>query len=335
MAGVMAAHQVVPVMPWLTKRTLPSPRPALMPPVCGELAMSAVHTALSPWFVIGGFACAELGKRLPDNAIVSCDSGTISTWWARHIPVKRGQMHSVSGTLATIIGIGTLLLTATGAFGEIQTSLNAIWKAEPSANLSQLVRARLLSLGLVVTLGFLMLVSLAVSAALTALGDYLNSLFPAGHLLMSTISFVISLTLIAVLFAVIYKVLPEKPIAWRDVVIGAVVTALLFTIGKSVIGLYIGSSNVASSYGAAGALLIILLWVYYSAQIFLLGAEFTRAYAERHGSHASEHQSESGSTSSATAGLRPRTHRRPAAGVSTKVDNEAAFPKRSDQSAIH
>jgi membrane protein len=208
-----------------------------------------------------------------------------------------------SGTLATIIGIGTLLLTATGAFGEIQTSLNAIWKAEPSSNLSQLVRARLLSLGLVVTLGFLMLVSLVVSAALTALEEYLNRLFPAGHLMMSAMSFVISLTLIAVLFAAIYKVLPDKPIAWRDVAAGAVVTAVLFTIGKSIIGLYIGSSNVASSYGAAGAFLMILLWVYYSAQIFLLGAEFTRAYAERHGSHASEPQADDGPN----AVLQPKT----------------------------
>lgn len=112
--------------------------------------------------------------------------------------------------------------------------------------------------------------------------------------MMSAMSFVISLTLIAVLFAAIYKVLPDKPIAWRDVAVGAVVTAMLFTIGKSIIGFYIGSSNVASSYGAAGAFLIILLSVYYSAQIFLLGAEFTRAYAERHGSHASEPQTGDG-----------------------------------------
>ena len=197
-----------------------------------------------------------------------------------------------SGMLATIIGIGTLLLTASGAFSEMQTSLNVIWKAQPSGNLSQLVRARLLSLGLVMTLGFLMLVSLAVSAALAALGDYLDALFPPGQLVMSALSFVVSLTLIAALFAAIYKVLPDKPIAWRDVVVGAAVTAVLFTAGKSVIGLYLGRSNVASSYGAAGAFLILLLWVYYSAQIFLLGAEFTRAYAERHGSHTAEHQIE-------------------------------------------
>jgi membrane protein len=193
-----------------------------------------------------------------------------------------------SGAVATILGIVTLLLTATGAFAEIQSALNAIWKAAPSLGLSELVRARLVSLGLVVTLGFLMLVSLAVSAGLTALGSYLSDLFPGAHFLMSLLNGVVSLIFISALFAAIYKILPDKPIAWRDVGVGAVVTAVLFTIGKSLIALYIGSSNVASSYGAAGALLIMLLWVYYSAQIFLLGAEFTRAYAEEHGSHAAQ-----------------------------------------------
>jgi membrane protein len=181
-----------------------------------------------------------------------------------------------------------LLLTATGALAEIQSALNAIWKATPSVGLSQLVRARLVSLGLVMTLGFLMLVSLVVSAGLTALGSYLSYLLPGGNFLMSLLNWLISLIFISALFAAIYKILPDKPIAWGDVAVGAVVTAILFTIGKSLIGLYIGSSSVASSYGAAGALLIILVWVYYSAQIFLVGAEYTRAYAERHGSHASE-----------------------------------------------
>jgi membrane protein len=143
-----------------------------------------------------------------------------------------------------------------------------------------------MSLGLVFTLGFLMLVSLVVSAALTALGDYLSGLFPGAGLLMSLLNSTISLVLISALFAAIYKVLPDTPIAWRDVAVGSVATAILFTVGKSLIGLYIGSTSIASSYGAAGALLIIILWVYYSAQIFLIGAEYTRAYAETHGSHA-------------------------------------------------
>jgi membrane protein len=200
----------------------------------------------------------------------------------------RSANNRESGIWATIIGIATLLLTASGTFAEIQTALNAIWKAAPSANLSDLVRARLLSLGLVVTLGFLMLVSLVVRAALAALGSYLDYLVPVGQILGAIAHFVLSLSLISALFAAIYKILPDKPISWRDVGVGAVATALLFVLGKSLIGFYIGSSGVASSYGAAGALLIILLWVYYSAQVFLLGAEFTKAYAAAHGCHASE-----------------------------------------------
>ena len=193
--------------------------------------------------------------------------------------------HETTGVFATVIGVGTLLLTSTGAFAEIQSALNAVWKATPSVGFFALIRSRLMSLGLVLTLGFLMLVSLVVSAALTALGDYLSGLFPGAGFLMSLLNSTISLVLIATLFVVIYKILPDTPIAWRDVVVGSVATAILFTVGKSLIGLYIGSTSVASSYGAAGALLIILLWVYYSAQIFLLGAEYTRAYAETHGSH--------------------------------------------------
>jgi membrane protein len=190
--------------------------------------------------------------------------------------------HETTGVLATVIGVGTLLLTSTGTFAEIQSALNAVWKTSPSVGFSALIA---MSLGLVFTLGFLMLVSLVVSAALTALGDYLSGLFPGAGFLMSLLNWTISFLLISALFAAIYKILPDTPIAWRDVALGSVATAILFTVGKSLIGLYIGSTSVASSYGAAGALLIILLWVYYSAQIFLLGAEYTRAYAENHGSH--------------------------------------------------
>jgi membrane protein len=192
-----------------------------------------------------------------------------------------------SGMIATLIGIGTLLVGATGVFGEIQSSLNVIWKAEPRrSTVSRLVRARIASFGLILTLGFLLVVSLVVSAALSALDTYLSGIFPGIHILFQGLNFVISLALISVLFGAIYKFLPDTQIAWRDVLIGAFVTALLFTIGKTLIGLYIGSSKVASSYGAAGALIVILLWIYYSAQIFLFGAEFTKTYAVSHGTHA-------------------------------------------------
>jgi membrane protein len=178
------------------------------------------------------------------------------------------------------------MITASGVFGKLQSTLNAIWKAEPIGltTVSRLIRARAASLGLVAALGFLLMVSLVVSAALTAFGNYLNSVLPFGELLLPAMHFVVSLLLISVLFAAIYKVLPDRHLEWRDVVVGGIVTAILFNIGKSLIGWYIGSSAVASSYGAAGALIVLLLWVYYSIQIFLLGAEFTKIYANRHGS---------------------------------------------------
>lgn len=185
-----------------------------------------------------------------------------------------------SGILATMIGVVTVLATASGVFGEMQSALNAIWKAKPQGGtVSRLVRARAASLGLVAALGFLLLVSLAVSAALTAFGNYLNAILPFGKIIIEALNVLVSLALISILFAAIYKVLPDRPIEWRDVIVGAVGTAVLFTIGKSLVGWYIGSSAVASSYGAAGALIVLLLWVYYSAQVFLLGAEFTKVYA--------------------------------------------------------
>ncbi|MER9891342.1 YihY/virulence factor BrkB family protein [Mesorhizobium sp. M0119] len=190
-----------------------------------------------------------------------------------------------AGTLASILGLVTLFVAASGVFGEMQLALNEIWKVKPSgATISRLVRARIASLGLVAALGFLLLVSLVASAAISALGDVINAYLPFGTIILSAINGIVSFALIALLFAAIYKVLPDRSLQWRDVGLGAVVTGFLFTIGKSLIGWYIGTSAISSSYGAAGALLVVLLWVYYSAEIFLLGAEFTRAYSVRHGS---------------------------------------------------
>ena len=177
------------------------------------------------------------------------------------------------------------MVTASGVFGEMQTALNVIWKAKPKGTtVSRLIRARAASLGLVAALGFLLMVSLVVSTILTAFGNYLDSILPFGKVILTVLNVVVSLVLISFLFAAIYKVLPDRSLNWGDVVMGAIVTAVLFTIGKSLISWYIGSSTIASSFGAAGALIVLLLWVYYSAQIFLLGAEFTKVYANTHGS---------------------------------------------------
>jgi membrane protein len=190
-----------------------------------------------------------------------------------------------SGIIATIIGVATLMATASGVFGEMQAALNSIWKTKPYATtVSRLVRARVVSLGLVATLGFLLIVSLVISAGLTAFGTYLDTVLPMGKLILPALNFVVSVVLLAILFGAIYKMLPDRSLQWNDVIIGALITSVLFNIGKSLIAWYIGSSAIASSYGAAGGLIVLLLWVYYSAQIFLLGAEFTKTYANQHGS---------------------------------------------------
>jgi membrane protein len=189
-----------------------------------------------------------------------------------------------SSIVATVSGIAMLIATASGVFGEMQAALNKIWKTRSrESTLSRLVRARITSLGLVAALGFLLMVSLVVSAGLTAFASYLDRL-PVGALLLYALNFVISWLLFAVLFGAIYKVLPDRSLQWKDVIVGALITSLLFNIGKTLISWYIGSSAVASSYGAAGGLIVLLLWVYYSAQIFLFGAEFTKIYANTHGS---------------------------------------------------
>jgi membrane protein len=244
-------------------------------------------TSIAPiLLIVIAIAGLVFGREAAQNAILAQLSGLMGQQTA---DVLQSAIASASdkssGILATIIGVITLLATASGVFGEMQSALNAIWKAEPKGTtVSRLIRARAASIGLVATLGFLLMVSLAVSAGLTAFGNYLNAVLPFGKILVSALNTTISLVLISVLFAAIYKMLPDRHLEWRDVIVGAVVTAVLFTIGKALIGWYIGSSAVASSFGAAGALIVLLLWIYYSALIFLLGAEFTKIYANRHGS---------------------------------------------------
>lgn len=189
-----------------------------------------------------------------------------------------------SSIVATIVGIAMLMAAASGVFGEMQAALNTIWKTRSRETaLSRLIRARVTSLGLVAALGFLLVVSLVVSAGLTAFANHLDRL-PVGTWILSGVNFAVSWLLFALLFGAIYKVLPDRTLQWKDVIVGALMTSLLFNIGKALIGWYIGSSAVASSYGAAGGLIVLLLWVYYSAQIFLFGAEFTKIYANTHGS---------------------------------------------------
>jgi membrane protein len=193
-----------------------------------------------------------------------------------------------SGIVATAIGIATLLFGASGAFTELQSSLNEIWDAPQRRDRGwwKLVKSRFLSFTMVLGTGFLLLVSLILSALLSALSGYADHLLPTAisHYTLFAIHAGISLVVIAVLFTLIYKVLPDVQTSWRDVWIGGLMTALLFTVGKFLIGLYLGRASATSAYGAAGSLIVFLLWVYYSAQILYFGAEFTQVYAKRYGS---------------------------------------------------
>ena len=233
-------------------------------------------TSIGPvLLIVVAIAGLAFGQDAARGAIVSQLSGLMGQQSAELLQnVIRSASGKPSGIFSSALGVITLLVTASGVFGEMQSTLNAIWKADPKGGtVSRLLRTRAASLGLVAALGFLLLVSLVISAGLSALSEYVNAYLPFG-----AVNFLISFALISVLFAAIYKVLPDKDLEWRDVLVGAVVTAFLFNIGKFLIGLYIGSSAVASSYGAAGSLIVALLWIYYSTQIFLLGAEFTKVY---------------------------------------------------------
>ena len=198
----------------------------------------------------------------------------------------QGASKPSSSIPATIIGGITFFIGATGAFLELQTALNTIWRVKPKASGSWfrvLMMQRLISFALVVAVGFLLLTSLLVSAALAALHRYMGTAYPGVAVLWEALNVIVSLGVITLLFAMVYKVLPDVELAWSDVWVGGLVTAGLFTIGKSLIGLYIGTSGFSSTYGAAGSVIVILVWVYYSSQIILLGAEFTREYVAQFG----------------------------------------------------
>jgi len=196
-----------------------------------------------------------------------------------------GAAHRRAGFIATVVGTLAFLIASTGAFLELQIAFNTIWrvKPRPTGHLYAFALDRLRSFGLVVAIGFLLLVSLTVTAALAALNAWLFTLSPADTLLWNIINTIVSIVVTTGLFALLFRFLPDVRLRWRDVTTGALVTAVLFTIGQQVIGLYLGQSAIASMYGAAGSMMILLLWVYYSCQILLFGAEFTRVWAARRG----------------------------------------------------
>lgn len=191
-----------------------------------------------------------------------------------------------TGIIASIIGVATLLLGAAGVFGQLQDALNTVWDIPPKPNqgIMKTIRDRFISFAMVLGIGFMLLVSLLLTTILSAINGWVAGWLPGTEFIAQVLNFALSFGVITLLFAAIYKVLPDTPVKWSDVWIGAAFTALLFTVGKLLIGLYLGNSTIGSSYGAAGSFVVLLVWIYYSAQILLLGAEFTQVYARRRGS---------------------------------------------------
>ena len=232
------------------------------------------------------------GQDAAQGAVVDQLQGLIGQNGAQAIQdLLKNVSRPSSGIFATVVGVVVLVIGATSVFAELQDDLNRIWQVPTRKKVSSwwaFLRTRLLSIGMIFAMGFMLLVSLAASAAFDAFAVWSTSALAGWEGLAHAVNFVVSFVLTTALFAMIYRFMPQATIEWRDVGIGALVTALLFTVGKTLIGLYIGKSALASGFGAAGSLAVLLAWVYYSAQIFLFGAEFTWAYAHAFGSRQSE-----------------------------------------------
>jgi membrane protein len=255
------------------------------PSMGAALAYYTVFSVAPLLIIVVAAAALIFGQQAAQTGILDQARGLLGDQGAGAIELMlTNAQRPKEGIIATALGIIALVIGATSVFAELESDLNRIWKVKPhkQSGIWSFLRGRVLSIGLILAIGFLLLVSLVVSAALAAWGKYWSGWFAGMEVMLQAANFVVSLAVITVLFAIIYKVLPHTTVRWRDVWVGALVTAALFGLGKFLIGLYIGKSAVASSYGAAGALAVLLVWVYYSAQIFLIGAEFTHAYAARH-----------------------------------------------------
>lgn len=257
------------------------------PTLAAALAFYTVFS-LAPLLIIAiAIAGFVFGEEAARGQLVSQIQGLVGRDGAQTIEdLVANASHPQSGIIATLIGVATLLWGATNVFSNLKEALNLIWNTSPPPNrgIWGFIRDRVLSFAMVLSIGFLLLVSLVVSSVLAAVSQWLNGLLHIPVGLWQVVDFGISFTVVTLLFALIYKFLPDITLAWNDVWIGAAITSILFTIGKSLIGLYLGSSGVASTYGAAGSFVIVLLWINFSAQILFLGAEFTQVWANRYGS---------------------------------------------------
>lgn len=244
--------------------------------------------SLAPLLIIAiAIAGAVFGEEAARGEIVTQIQGLVGKEGAQFIETAiENASKPEAGSIASIISVVVLLFGASGLFAQLQDALNTIWEVQPKPNLGLwgIIRARFLSFTMVLGVGFLLLVSLILSAALAGLVNFFGHLLPGVGFLLQLANFILSFAVTTILFGLIYKVLPDAKIAWSDVWIGAIITSLLFSIGRFLLGLYFGNSSFGSTYGAAGSVVIILAWVNYAAQILFFGAEFTQVYARRFGS---------------------------------------------------
>mgnify|MGYP002778121233 CR=1 FL=1 len=244
--------------------------------------------SIAPLLMIAiAVAGAVFGEEAARGEIVTQIEGLVGEAGATVVQTALANVNQTNtGIVGTCIGVVTLLLGATGLFGEMQDALNTIWAVEPKPGqgIWVLIRRRLISFSMVLGIGILLLLSIFLSTALAAFSSFMNSWMPGLATGLSILNFVVSFSLMTLLFAMIYVILPDVKIAWKDVLVGAATTAFLFTIGRTLLSMYLGSAAVSSTFGAASSLAVLLVWIYYSAQVFFLGAEFTQVYARKYGS---------------------------------------------------
>jgi membrane protein len=271
----------------LVKETISEWQDDNVPLLAAALAYYTIFS-LAPLLVIAiAIAGAFFGEEAAQREIAGQIQGFVGKDGAEAIQamIQNANKPNAGGAIATLLGVVTLLLGASGVFGQLQTALNTIWdvKPKPGQGLRSFLQSRFLSFAMVVVIGFLLLVSLVLSALLAGISNFFGSFLPTLTALGVILNFFLSFSVTTFLFAAIYKFLPDVKVPWSNLWVGAAVTSFLFSIGKFLIGLYLGNSAVGSTYGSAGSLIVILIWVFYSAQILLIGAEFTQVYSRYRG----------------------------------------------------
>jgi len=266
------------------------------PRLGAALAYYTIFSLAPLLMIVIAIAALVFGREAAQGRIVAEIQGVVGEASAQAIQAMIDKAREpAAGIFATVVSLITLLLGATGVVNELKSTLNTIWNVQsPNLGLLGTLKARLMSLAFVLGIGFLLLVSLVVSAVLAALNAFMSPWLSSPWLVYvwQAVNFVVSLGVITVVFAMLYRFLPDTEIPWRDVWVGAGITAVLFEVSKFLIGLYLGKSSIGSAYGTAGALVLILVWIYYAALVFLFGAEFTEVYARCYGSRATEKAAE-------------------------------------------